>query len=155
MDNLKIRLKGDATGDFGYSFILLKGNAPTISNTTDNPYSFKADPSIGPWQKLILVVSGRTKGGNYTLEIVPPGFSYKVTYECKINYTTDWVQPYWPELDGPPSYIYHTLTKTGLYAGNIPKYYLDKYMGGGVAEVTGPITTFKIKYIDATAMAAG
>jgi len=118
MKRVKINFDGTfngVTGDFYCSFILLKGNIPTIYNTTSNDYTFYyEDLGPGNYDKLIVIVAGRSKGGNYTLSIIP--IIYNVNFTA--NFYNHWESP---NLSGM-----NYLDLSGSASGYIPDLYIEK-----------------------------
>lgn len=70
--SLKIVMDGADTGNFSYHFALLKDNRwRVISNTSSTDYTYSRAVTSGQYDKLWLIVTGRDKGGSYTLRVGP------------------------------------------------------------------------------------
>jgi hypothetical protein len=72
LTQLQVKVEGAAPGNFSYHFIGVKSNRwRSIINKTST-YTFTRTLTAGQWDKLALVVAGRSRGGNYTITVGAP-----------------------------------------------------------------------------------
>ena len=74
VSDLKVKLVGNKLGNFSYHFIGIKNNTPllyTLKDFTTNNVAFEKLLTSGEWDKLCLIVTGRSIGGSYTIKVGP------------------------------------------------------------------------------------
>jgi hypothetical protein len=72
LTDLRIVLDGRDTGNFSYHFIPLKdGIIQPTTDTNSTDYTYHRTLAPGQWDRLVLVVTGRDKGGWYHLRVGP------------------------------------------------------------------------------------
>lgn len=73
LTQLQVKVTGAAPGNFSYHFIGIKNNRrSSIINKTSASYTYTKTLTAGQWDKLALVVAGRSKGGAYTITVGSP-----------------------------------------------------------------------------------
>jgi hypothetical protein len=73
VENIKITIDGSDSGDFFYSFIPVKSESYiTITEANSTDYTFSKTITAGEWDNIVVVVTGRSSGGSYTISVDNP-----------------------------------------------------------------------------------
>jgi hypothetical protein len=73
LTELQMQGTGTAPGNFSYHFIGIKNNHRVyLVNRTSDSFTYNKTLAPGQWDKLALVVAGRSRGGDYTITVGPP-----------------------------------------------------------------------------------
>jgi hypothetical protein len=73
LTQLQVKVEGAAPGNFSYHFIGVKSNRwRSIINKTSATSTYTKTLTAGQWDKLALVVAGRSRGGDYTITVGTP-----------------------------------------------------------------------------------
>ena len=72
LTQLRVRVTGEESGNFSYHFIGVKNNSwQSIINRSVDDYTYSKTLASWQWDRLVLVVAGRSKGGDYTIKVGP------------------------------------------------------------------------------------
>ena len=72
LEKVRVVITG-GSGDFSYHFIGIKNDRwKGIKNTTKKKYTYTRTLDPGQWDKLVVVIGGRSKGGEYTIKASGP-----------------------------------------------------------------------------------
>jgi hypothetical protein len=67
---IKIEIDGEDSGNFAYYFVPIKGNSyVAVTSTTNTDYTYSRTVSPGQWDKIAVVIVGRSNGGTYTISV--------------------------------------------------------------------------------------
>jgi hypothetical protein len=74
LSKLTVKIDGADSGNFSYHFIGIKGKNSMLFSFTDTnvrDYTYSRTLTPGQWDKLALIVAGRSKGGSFKVKVGP------------------------------------------------------------------------------------